>query len=150
MMISKIFLILTIAFSFSNAKEYKAVFDCSSKDSSFIKSRMWLIGKTMDMIEAKGDKAKFAVTLHGGCVAMVSNEYDMLVEESDLENIEKAQSYLKDLSLKRDVDVTVCAMSLASKAIDQDSVLEFIKISPNSFIDTIEYQNNGYALMSFK
>lgn len=54
------------------AREYKAVFDCSSNKADYIKSRMWLVGKTLDMIEKKGDKATFVITLHGGCVPMVS------------------------------------------------------------------------------
>jgi len=41
-------------------------------------------------------------------------------------------------------------MSLANNAIEQSEVLPFIKISSNSFLDTIAYQNDGYALMSFK
>ena len=132
------------------AGEYKAVFDCSSDDANYIKSRMWLVGKTMDMIEKKGDRAIFAITLHGGCVSMVSKEYDMIVPDEDIPQIKKAQEYLKVLAQKRDVKVIVCAMSLASNAIEPKEVLPFVTISPNSFIDTIGYQNKGYALMTFK
>ncbi|WP_455757219.1 DsrE family protein [Sulfurimonas sp.] len=145
-----IFLLLFILFTALQAKEYKAVFDCSSSDAGYIKSRMWLINKTMNMIEDSGDKANFVITLHGGCVAMVVKDYDMIVDEKDLSSIAQAQKQLTHLIKDRDVDVTVCAMSLAANAIDKEDVLEFIKISPNSFVDTIGYQNDGYALMSFK
>ena len=126
------------------------MFDCSSSDSKFIKSRMWLIDKTMSMIEDKGDKPEFALTLHGGCVAMVSKDYEMIVPDEDMENIKQAQEYLTNLIKNRGVKVTVCAMSLSANAIEQKDVLEIINISPNSFLDTIAYQNDGYALMSFK
>jgi len=96
-----IFLALVILFGVIEAKEYKAVFDCSSSDSRFIKSRMWLVDKTMTMIQDKGDKPEFA-------------------------------------------------MSLNANAIEKEDVLEYINISSNSFLDTIAYQNNGYALMTFK
>lgn len=132
------------------AKEYKAVFNCSSGDAGYINSRMWLIGKTIDMIQEKGNKATFAITLHGGCVAMISKDYDMIVPDEDIENIKKAQQQLRSLVKDKGVEVTVCAMSLASNAIEKSEVVEFVKISPNSFIDTIEYQNNGYALMTLK
>ena len=132
------------------AKEYKAVFDCSSGDSSYIRSRMWLIDKTISMIEAKGDKATVAVTLHGKCVAMVSQHYELIVPDEKIEDIKKAQGYLRTLIDNRGVAVTVCAMSLANNAISQEDVIERVKISPNSFLDTISYQNDGYALMTFK
>lgn len=146
----KFLLLLFMLLGVVEAKEFKAVFDCSSSDSSFIKSRMWLIDKTMNMIEAKGDKVEFALTLHGGCVAMVSEDYDMIVPDEEIENIKKAQEYLTHLIKKRGLKTTVCAMSLSANAIEKESVLEFINISPNSFIDTIAYQNEGYALMTFK
>jgi len=41
-------------------------------------------------------------------------------------------------------------MSLENNGLEQADVLPFVRISPNSFIDTIGYQNNGYALMTFK
>ncbi len=133
-----------------HAETYKAVFDCSSDNASYIKSRMWLIGKTIDMIEKKGDKADFVLTLHGKCVPMVSKLYDEVVDDEDEADIKQAQSYLKTLAQKRGVKVIACAMSLEFNDIAPKEVLPFVKISPNSFIDTIHYQNSGYALMTFK
>ena len=146
----KIIIATLLIFSILQAKEYKAVFDCSSDNAYYIKTRMWLIGKTMDMIEKKGDKATFVLTLHGGCVPMVSKNYEEIIDDNDLANIKKAQQYLVDLSKKRKIKIIACAMSLNSNAIDKKEVLPFISISDNSFIDTIGYQNDGYALMSFK
>lgn len=142
--------ILLLLLSTLQAQEYKAVFDCSSSDAHFIKSRMWLVGKTVDMIEQQGDKATVAITLHGGCVAMVSEDYDMIVADEEIADIKKAQEYLIGLSQRKNVKIITCAMSLASNAIEKDDVLPFVSISENSFIDTIGYQNSGYALMTFK
>ena len=145
------FLLIFIIFMSSlYSKEYKAVFDCSSSDAHYIKSRMWLIEKTKSMIEEKGDKATFVITLHGSCVAMVSSFYEAIVPDEDMTNIKKAQNYLKILATEHNVTVKVCAMSLVSNAIDEEDVLKFVTIVPNSFIDTIGYQNDGYALMTFK
>ncbi|MBN2782899.1 MAG: DsrE family protein [Campylobacterales bacterium] len=150
MKIFKTVLFITLLSISLEAKEYKAVFDCSSGDADFIKSRMWLIGKTADMIKAKGDKSTFALTIHGKCTAITSKDYDMIVDEKDIEATKKAQEHLIKLIKEKDVKTTVCAMSLASNSIEEDSILESIKISPNSFLDTIEYQNSGYAIMTFK
>ncbi len=145
-----IFLVFFMFFGILNAAEYKAVFDCSSGDSSYIKSRMWLIDKTISMIEENGDKVDFALTLHGSCVPVISKNFDFIVEESDIENIQQAQNYLTKLVKNRGVKVIACELSLASNAIDKEDVLDFVEISKNSFIDTIKYQNDGYALMTFK
>jgi len=145
-----ILILLFVLFGSLGAKEYKAVFDCSSGDAHYIKTRMWLIDKTMSMIEEKGDKADVVITLHGSCVPMISKNYDFIVPDKDIENIKKAHDYLKVLATKRGVKVIACAMSLVSNTIDRGDVVDFVQISPNSFIDTIGYQNDGYALMTFK
>ncbi len=146
----KILLMLLTLAIISEAKEYKVVFDCSSKDANYIKSRMWLVGKTIDMIEKRGDKATVAITLHGGCVQMVAQDYEMITPDEDIKNIEKAQNYLISLSKKENIKIIACAMSLSANAIEKSDVIPFIEVSPNSFIDTIGYQNSGYALMTFK
>lgn len=148
-MIKSLF-ILMVTFATLHAEEYKAVFDCSSSDASYIKSRMWLIGKTLDMIEKQGDEAKFVLTIHGGCVPMATKVYDEVVDEEDEADIKKAQEYLRELAKKKKVKIIACAMSLVSNTIEKKEVLPFVTISDNSFIDTIHYQNEGYALMTFK
>ena len=146
----KILLALLIFVGVLQAAEYKAVFDCSSSNANYIKSRMWLVGKTIDMIEKRGDKATVAITLHGSCVQMVAQDYEMITPDEDIKNIQKAQNYLISLSKKENVKIIVCAMSLSANAIEKADVLPFVEVTPNSFIDTIGYQNDGYALMTFK
>jgi len=51
-------------------------------------------GKTFDMIEKKGDKADFVLTLHGGCVPMISKVFDEVVAEEDEADIKKHRSIL--------------------------------------------------------
>ena len=132
------------------AREHKAVFDCSSGDQYYIASRMNLIETTMNIIKRNGDKVKFALTLHGECVPMVSKEYGEIVEDKDMAYVKKAQESLVRLSKKEGFEIVVCAMSLENNAISQDEVLPFIRISEDSFIDTIAYQNRDYAIMTFK
>ncbi len=145
-----IFLLLVIFSALLQAKEYKAVFDCSSKNIGYVASRMFLIERTMDMIQKNGDSTKFALTIHGSCAAIVSVNFDELVEENEVETMQQAQNQLKRLSEKKGVEVIVCAMSLNANTIEEEDVVPFVKIVENSFIDTIGYQNDGYALMTFK
>lgn len=143
-------LFLFMLSSLVHANEYKVVFDCSAKDARFVMGRMILIERTIKMIKEQGNTALVALTLHGGCVAMVSKNYDEIVADEDMDYIQKAQESITRLKKEKNVEVVVCAMSLNANTIDEDDVLPFIKITPNSFIDTIGYQNDGYALMSFK
>ena len=149
-MMKKNIIMISILVSFIQAQEYKSVFDCSSDNARFIKTRMSLIEKTMSMIEKRGDKAKFVVTLHGGCVPMVSNLYNEIVPDEDMSYIKKAQESIRRLAEDKKVKIIVCAMSLNANGIEEKEVLPFIQISENSFIDTIGFQNDGYAVMTFK
>lgn len=146
----KYLFLISVLLSFMQAQEYKSVFDCSSDNARFVKSRMSLIEKTMSMIEKDGNTANFVITLHGGCVPMVSNIYNEIVPDKDMNHIKKAQESIIRLSKDKKVKIIVCAMSLNANAIEKKEVLPFIHISKNSFIDTIDYQNQGYALMTFK
>lgn len=146
----KHFFLLFISLASALAQEYKAVFNCNAKDISYIASRMILVERTMDMVEQKGDSAKFAITIHGGCAPIVSKNYDEIyLDKNSLKSAELSHQQLQKL-IKRGVEITVCAMSLNANTIPKEDVLPSIKISPNSFLETISYQNNGYALMVFE
>lgn len=144
-----ILLFLALASAVS-AQEYKAVFNCNANDMQYVASRMVLVERTMDMIEKNGDTPKFAITIHGGCAPIVSKNYDEIVlDEGDLSSIELSQKQLIKLA-ERGVQIVVCAMSLNANTIPKEDVISSVKISPNSFLETISYQNNGYALMAFE
>jgi intracellular sulfur oxidation DsrE/DsrF family protein len=145
-----ILLILLTLTTMAQAKEFKAIFDCSSKNAGYVTSRMFLIERTMDMIVEDGNSVDFILTIHGGCAPIVSVNFDEVIEDDDVELIAKAQKQLKRLATKKNVKVIVCAMSLNANTIETEDVLPFVKISKNSFIETIGYQNDGYALMTFK
>jgi len=144
------FIFCLMVFTTLSAKEYKVVFDCSSGNANYIKTRMALIEKTMNMIQEQGDKATVALTLHGKCVPVVSKKFEEVVDGDDLAEMQVAQDNLLHLLANKKVSVIACAMSLAANSIDQKDVLPMIQISKNSFINTIAYQNDGYALMTFK
>lgn len=84
----KLFLLVSLlSISTLQAKEYKVVYDCSSSDAYYIQKRMWLVGKTIDMIKEQGDTSQVVLTLHGGCVPMVSKLYSEIVPDEDVPKI---------------------------------------------------------------
>ena len=146
-----LFIILIALVSITQAKEYKSVFDCSSGNASYLLSRMHLIERTINMIEEDGNSVKFALTIHGSCAPIVSKNMDeIFFDDNKLATFEKAKIQLIKLINKKNVETVVCAMSLNANTIDESDVIDSVKISKNSFIDTIGYQNDGYALMTFK
>ena len=147
----KYLLILVFVFFESlQAREYKALFDCSSGDAYYLKTRMFLINKTVDMIEAKGDTTDFVMTLHGDCAVLISKNYEDVVADNDLPDIGQAQEYLKVIIKKKKLKAITCEMSLKRNAIEKNEVLDSVEISENSYIDAITYQNDGFAIMTFK
>ena len=152
MMTFKPFFYLLVLFAtLMQAKEYKSVFDCSSGNASYLVSRMFLIERTMDMIEKNGDSVFFALTIHGSCAPIVSKNIDEVIfDDTRLALFEKGRKQLMRLIKKKNVEVLVCAMSLNANNIAKEDVIQHVKISENSYIDTIRYQNDGYALMIFK
>ena len=134
----------------ASAQEYKAVFDCSASDMRYTLTRFNLIEKTKQMIEERGDTVRFAVTMHGGCAKAASVNADYIVPEEDVAFVKKVQESLKRLSGAKNVELVVCAIALEGNGIDREDVLPFLRISENSYIDTIGYQNRGYALMPLK
>lgn len=148
-MMKKILISLFLLLSTSQAKEYKVVFNCSSNDAEFIKTRMWLVDKTITMIQEQGNSVKAALTIHGGCTPLVSKSPKDIVADEDLKHFQKAQEHLTKLVKEENLEVVACAISLKRNLIEQNDVLDFITISPNSFIDTIAYQNDGYAIITF-
>ena len=147
----KYLLILVFVFFESlQAREYKALFDCSSGDAYYLKTRMFLINKTVDMIEAKGDTTDFVMTLHGDCAVLISKNYEDVVADNDLPDIGQAQEYLKVIIKKKKLKAITCEMSLKRNAIEKNEVLDYVEISENSYIDAITYQNDGFAIMTFK
>ncbi len=133
-----------------HAKEYKVVFDCSSGDIGYLKSRMWLIGKTVDMFKQDGDTLKAVLTMHGQCAKLASADVEIYVKESEKRKALAAQEYLQELVQSGKIKAYVCAMSLEAGGIDAESILPNITISKNSYMETIKYQNEGYAIMTFK
>lgn len=147
-MLGRLGLLLMLSITVMAAREYKTVFDCSSSDARYIAGRMALVEKTLEMIEAKGDRAVFAVTFHGGCVEALSrNEEHFTQNERTIMNT--ARRTIERLHEGYGIEMVACAMSLEANGLEEADILPFVRISPNSYIDTIGYQNDGYAIMTF-
>ena len=132
------------------ATEYKAVFDCSSKNFNYLQSRIALIEKTASMMKEGGGAMDFVLLIHSGCTPISAIIPENLVKESEVGFITNIQSKLEQLHKNHKVKIVLCELAMKHADMEKDEVLPFISFSPNSFIDAISLQNRGYALMTFK
>lgn len=130
--------------------EYKAVFDCSSKNFDYLQSRISLIEKTVSMIQAKKDTTDFTLLIHSGCTPISAVIPENLVKPSEVGFITNIQSKLEVLHKKYKVKILLCELAMNNADMEKDEVLSFITFTPNSFIDAIGLQNRGFAMMTFK
>lgn len=127
----------------------KAVFDCTSGDMRYVAGRIKLIGGTAADIAKLGQTPKFVLTVHSGCVPLMVSHPEDYMEEGDAELVSKAQLMLQDAMGKYDIEVRVCEIAMEAWGIGREELLTWAKTTPNSFVDTISLQNEGYALMLF-
>ena len=73
-----------------------------------------------------------------------------MVPDDEVIYIQKSQEVLARLAKERKVELVACAIAMEAHGIEREDVLPFMRISENSYIDTIGYQNRGYALMPLK
>jgi intracellular sulfur oxidation DsrE/DsrF family protein len=102
------------------------------------------------MIKEQGDTVKAALTIHGGSTPLVTKSIEEHVAKEDVIHLKKAQEFIAKLANNKEVEITACQISLNRHQIEKKEVVDYVKISPNSFIETIAYQNDGYALMTLK
>lgn len=127
----------------------KAVFDCTSGDMRYVAGRIKLIGATAGDIAKLGQTPKFVLTVHSGCVPLMVSHPEDYMEEGGAELVSKAQLMLQDAMGKYDIEVRVCEIAMEAWGIGREELLTWAKTTPNSFVDTIALQNEGYALMLF-
>jgi len=60
LLMNKYLFLLSIFFlTTAQAENTKVIYDCSSSKSGYIKTRMWLVGKTIEMMEKDGDTTDY-------------------------------------------------------------------------------------------
>jgi len=127
---------------------YRAVFDCSIGDLTYIQNRLWLIQKTATMLKKDNKKYEFIITMHGQCVKILKE--NIQGNESEKQKIEQIQETLEVLNKFYKINIKACNIALKRLNLNKDNIVDFIQIVPNSWITLIKLQNQGFALIPFK
>jgi len=145
----KLMLFLILSFSISFAKQYKAVFDCSSSNERFILSRLFLIQKTAENFKEDNLNYKFEITMHGGCVLFLKKKLSDFPKKKRL-IIQDIQNQLEILKELYGIEIKACNIALSRFNLSKKDILDFVDIVKNSWQEIIILQNNGYALVPFE
>jgi intracellular sulfur oxidation DsrE/DsrF family protein len=107
-----------------------------------------MAGSELNALAAVGaplSNAKFAIVFHGPAVnGILDNDHYKAKFGADNPNL-KAIAEMK----KRGVEFFVCGQYLAGEKLDPKTLTPEVKVAADALLVLMQYQNRGYALMSF-
>ena len=139
-----------VAFPPSNAHVYKAAWDATkgAKEPSMLVPALNMAASELNafgVANVQGKNVKFVVVFHGAAAnALYDDDHFKAkfgVSNPNLKVIEQMKNY--------GVEFYVCGQYLAGENIDPKTLTPLVRVASDALLVLIQYQNNGYALMSF-
>ena len=139
-----------VAFPPSNAHIYKAVWDATkaAKEPSMLVPALNMAASELNafgVARVPQKNVKFVVVFHGAATnAILDDEHFKAkfgISNPNLKAIEQMKNY--------GVEFYVCGQYLAGENIDPKTLTPLVRVASDALLVLIQYQNNGYALMSF-
>lgn len=124
-----VLLILASHFLLAQSKPYNVVFDLTSKDTLDHKA---VIRWANEIFKTKSD-AKLEVVLYGQALDMVVKDKSVVGDD------------LKELLVKKNLDVKVCAASMKRHNIDKSQLLPGVEVVPDGIYEIITKQGEGWG-----
>ena len=110
-------------------KDYKVVFDLTSKDTLNQQSLL----REMNLIKAGNPDAKLEAVIYGQGLGLIKKD-----ESSQSAEIQQLLS-MKDVSIK------VCALAMKRQKVDESQLLPGIQIVPDGIYEIISKQRDGWG-----
>jgi intracellular sulfur oxidation DsrE/DsrF family protein len=130
--------------------KYRAIFDATRSADKPVQlvPALNMAGSELNALAAVGaplSNAKFAIVFHGSAVdGILDNDHYKAKFGADNPNL-KAITEMK----KRGVEFFVCGQYLAGEKIDPKTLTRDVTVAADALLVLMQYQNKGYALMSF-
>lgn len=122
-------LLLLLHVSEAQTKDYKVVFDLTSKDTSDHKSVIrWLNG-----ISQSNPNARMEVVFYGQSLGMVSKDKSTVAED------------IKKLIANKNISFKVCEAAMKRQNIDKSELLPGIETVPDGIYEIILKQGEGWG-----
>jgi intracellular sulfur oxidation DsrE/DsrF family protein len=129
---------------------YRAVFDATrpaDKPTALLPA-LNMAGSELNALAAVNapvGNAKFAIVFHGPAVNGILDDKHY---EAKFRTTNPNLKVIAEMK-KRGVEFFVCGQYLASEKIDPKTLTPDVKLAADALLVLMEYQNKGYALMSF-
>jgi intracellular sulfur oxidation DsrE/DsrF family protein len=130
--------------------KYRAIFDATraAEKATQLVPALNMAGSELNALAAEGaplSNARFAIVFHGPAVdGILDNDHYKAKFGSDNPNL-KAIAEMK----KRGVEFFVCGQYLAGEKLDPKTLTPEVTVAADALLVLMQYQNKGYALMSF-
>jgi len=88
------------------------------------------------------------VVIHGGAYRFFVKDIEKSMFNTDLKLVEVYSDLKKRIAIMADtyeVEFLMCRASMSKNKLEEEDVVEFVKIVPNSTIGLIDKQNEGFA-----
>lgn len=138
------------AFPPSGTRVYKAAWDATKagKEPSMLAPALNMAASELNAFgvgHVPQKNVKFVVVFHGAATnAILDDEHFRAkfgISNPNLKVIQQMKNY--------GVEFYVCGQYLAGENIDPKTLSPLVRVASDALLVLIEYQNNGYALMSF-
>jgi intracellular sulfur oxidation DsrE/DsrF family protein len=139
-----------VALAPTKTSKYRAIFDATQAAGKPVQlvPALNMAGSELNALAAAHaplSNAKFAIVFHGPAVAgILSNDSYKAKFGTDNPNL-KVIAEMK----KHGVEFFVCGQYLAGENIDPMTLTPDVTVAADALLVLMQYQNNGYALMSF-
>jgi intracellular sulfur oxidation DsrE/DsrF family protein len=122
-------LLLLLHFSEAQTKDYKVVFDITSKDTADHKSVIrWLNG-----ISQSNADARLEVVFYGQSLGMVTKDKSIVAED------------IKKLTANKNISFKVCEAAMKRHNIDKGQLLPGVETVPDGIYEIIVKQGEGWG-----
>jgi intracellular sulfur oxidation DsrE/DsrF family protein len=124
-----IMMLLMIGFIHAQTKDYRVVFDMSSRDTV----NQQAIVREIGLITGANPDAKLEVVIYG-------QGLDLAIRDRSAQ-----QSAVQKLIAEHKASFKVCAMTLARNRIDKDQLVSGVEIVPDGIYEIISKQREGWG-----
>jgi intracellular sulfur oxidation DsrE/DsrF family protein len=139
-----------VAFSPGKESKYQAIFDATrpAEKASQLVPALNMAGSELNALAAAHaslSNAKFAVVFHGPAVDGILDDAHYKAKFGTSNPNLKVIAEMK----KQGVEFFVCGQYLAGEKIDPKTLTPDVRLAADALLILMQYQNKGYALMSF-
>ena len=120
---------LLAGFSSAQNKDYKVVFDLTSKDSLNQQSLL----HEMKLIKEGNPDAQVEAVIYGQGLGLIRKD------------VSSQSAEIQDLLSKKDISIKVCALAMKRQKVDESQLLPGVQVVPDGIYEIISKQRDGWG-----